>query len=91
MPLQEKIPHTKGLYSLMEENITRCNDWKFKTGKIQKSKRERGLSAGTNCHTHASQNQNWRPAQMTLVKRILVGSISEQMCEIIFLGAYMEH
>lgn len=42
MLLEEKIPCTKGLYSLMGENIMRCNGWKFKTGKIERLGRERG-------------------------------------------------
>lgn len=35
--------------------------------------------------------KNWRPAQMTLVKRTLVGSISECMCEVIFLWLSTEN
>lgn len=70
-----------------------CNDWKFKTGKIERLGRKRGLTAGTDCwrgqgicRPFASWIQNWRPAQMTLVEHIVVGSISKWMCEIIFLG-----
>jgi len=49
MPLEEKTPRTKGFYSLLGENIMRCNGWKFKTGKIERLGRERGLTAGADC------------------------------------------